>query len=191
VQPDTEVTPDMVIEVDPARTDVVFELFVKPLNPLKTGEVNQDDFLMLPCTGGGEDCSRTFNLSLQDTTKPILVPVFCCEYSTAEAKVNSTDDDLATLARNDSGSPTDMECSINGNPLQPHYVETKPFKITVPNNHILDDKSAPAGTYTAVSAGFWHLLKPLPPGTYKVRFGGSNKEGFHTKVEYVLNVPKT
>ena len=30
----------------------------KEENPLKTGEVNNDEFLCLPCTGGGESCDR-------------------------------------------------------------------------------------------------------------------------------------
>ena len=168
-------------------------IYSKPTNsnPLRTGEVNQDDFIMLPCTGGGEDCNRVFNLSPQDTSKNILIPVFCCEYSTGEVSLDSSPDELLDLARKDSSSPTEMECSIDDIQLEPHYVESKPFEIRVPPDHLLDNKDAPPGIYTAVSVGYWHLLGPLPSGSHRLRFGGSNKDGFHTKVEYTLNVPKS
>ena len=31
-------------------------------NPLKSGDINCDDFISLPCTGGGEDCGRAITI---------------------------------------------------------------------------------------------------------------------------------
>ena len=53
----------------------------KEENPLKTGEVNNDEFLCLPCTGGGESCDRVFNIRGENSRKHIIVPVFASEYS--------------------------------------------------------------------------------------------------------------
>jgi hypothetical protein len=165
--------------------------FPKNSNPLRTGEVNKGDYIMLPCTGGGEDCNRHLDLRLDDTSKSVLIPVFCCEYSTAEVGEEASVQDLLETARDDSRYPTKLECVVDGVEIKPHYVESKPFKITVPAHHMLDNKNAPPGTYTAISAGYWCLLHPLVPGQHRLKFGGSNKYGFNTKVEYVLNVPTT
>ncbi len=125
----------------------------------------------------------------EDRKKDILIPVFCCEYSTAEDGINSTPEDLLRMARDDSDSPIEMEYFLDGVDLKPHYVETGPFNISVPSNHLLTNENADPGTHTAVTVGYWHLLKPLPPGKHKLRFGGINKQGFHTKIECIVNVP--
>ena len=158
----------------------------KEENPLKTGTINHDEFLCLPCTGGGEDCGRKLNLSDEDAKKDILVPVFASEYCTAEV-LNGTDEQLRERAR-DMSTPTHIEISLDGNSLTPYYIETEPFDITVPSNHILENMHAPAGTYRAISCGYWYKLKPLSNGKHVVRFGGSCFNGFYTKVMYEIYV---
>jgi hypothetical protein len=158
----------------------------KEENPLKTGEVNIDEFLCLPCTGGGEDCGRVLDLRGEDSRKPILVPVFASEYSDAEI-LNATDEQLREKAR-EMSAPVDMEISLDGQALLPYYIESEPFYITVPSNHSLENTDAPAGKYKAVSCGYWHLLDPLPIGKHVVIFGGSAANGFYTKVKYQINI---
>jgi hypothetical protein len=156
-------------------------------NPLKTGEVNNLEFLCLPCTGGGEDCGRVLNLENDDLTKDILVPVFASEYSTAEVQ-DCSDQQLRDKARAMS-TPIQMEICVDGKPLIPHYVETEPFYITVPSNHMLDNEHAPPGKYRAISCGYWLKLKPLTAGKHMVEFGGLGENGFYTRVTYQINVP--
>ena len=75
-------------------------------NPLETGNIShqnyqEQSFLCLPCTGGGEDCSRTLTMSKEDVKKDILIPVFASAYSTAELGENATEDKLLDHARDD------------------------------------------------------------------------------------------
>ena len=158
----------------------------KEKNPLKTGEVNVDEFICLPCTGGGEDCGRVLDLSGMNSKKEILVPVFAAECSTGEM-LYATDEQLRKRAR-EMSAPLYMEISLDDRPLSPVYIESGPFDLTVPSNHFLENEQAPAGTYRAVSCGYWYKLKPLPKGKHYVRFGGSGANGFNTKVMYQINV---
>ncbi len=155
-------------------------------NPLITGNINCDDFICLPCTGGGEDCGRRITLSRENAEKDILIPVFASEYSTAEV-INGTDNDLRSMARAMS-APIVMEVSLDSIPLIPHYVESEPFNIEVPANHSLENRNASAGTYRAISCGYWHRLKPLAKGKHVIRFGGLASNGFFTKVSYEVDV---
>jgi hypothetical protein len=157
----------------------------KEQNPLNTGNINNDEFICLPCTGGGEDCGRRLNLSCDDAKKDVLIPIFTAEYCTGEV-LNGTDDQLREKAREES-TPIHMEISVNGNPLIPYYVETEPFEVTVPANHVLENQNAPEGKYRSVSCGYWYRLKPLPIGKHLIKFGGA-KNGFYTKVMYEINV---
>jgi hypothetical protein len=164
-------------------------------NPLETGNISYQthqgqSFLCLPCTGGGEDCSRVFTMSEEDAKKDILIPVFAAAYSTAELKHDATEDKLLGYARDDLNNTVNMEVSIDGNPLQPYYVESPPFEVQIPSNNIVGDKNnIPSGRYKAMAAGYWYKLKPLCEGQHIIRFGGTGYNGFYTKVQYIVNVP--
>lgn len=157
-------------------------------NPLNTGNIRNDKFISLPCTGGGEDCGRRLELSDEEARKEILIPVFASEYCTAEV-LFGTDEQLLERVRNVT-NPVHMEVSVDGKALTPFYVETKPFEVTVPANHILENENAPPGTYRAIACGYWHRLKPLAAGKHMIIFGGTGKNGFHTKVAYEIKVPR-
>lgn len=157
-------------------------------NPLVNGEINIDKFIALPCTGGGEDCGRVVDLFEENAYKNILIPIYCAEYCTAEiSDPQPTDQKILQTLRADVCSPVFMECVVDGHRVEPYYVESAPFDIIVPANNMLDG-NPPAGTYRAMAAGYWHLLKPLPSGKHVITFGGTGKNGFHTKVQYILNV---
>ena len=155
-------------------------------NPLRTGIINNQEFISLPCTGGGEDCNRKIALKNEDTKKDILIPVFAAEFCTGEIP-GATDEQLRLEARS-MADPVQMEASVDGKELTPHYVETKPFDLTIPENHSLDDEKIPAGSYRAVSCGYWYKLNPLSRGKHMVKFGGSGSHGFFTKVAYEILV---
>lgn len=158
----------------------------KDKNPLKSGDIYCDDFICLPCTGGGEDCSRRINLSGEDSRKDILIPVFASEYSTAEIK-NASEKELRSHARHMS-SPVAMEAILDSTPLIPYYVESNSFNLELPLNHSLEDTDSGEGIYKAVSCGYWHRLKPLPKGKHIIKFGGTGANGFSTKVVYEVNI---
>ena len=160
--------------------------FPKDQNPLKNGSIYCGNFICLPCTGGGEDCGRKIILSDEDANKDILIPVFASEYSTAEIKYAS-DQTLRSTARAMS-SPVKMEASLDSQPLLPYYIESEPFNLDIPPNHSLESTDTGAGTYRAVSCGYWHKLQPLPKGKHVIRFGGTGNNGFFTKVLYEVYV---
>jgi hypothetical protein len=64
------------------------------------------------------------------------------------------------------------------------------FPFTLPPNNIL--KAPGGGTGYSVSDGYWLMLKPLPPGTHTVQFGGALTSGpfagFTVNVMYMLTV---
>ena len=155
-------------------------------NPLKSGSIYCNEFICLPCTGGGEDCGRKVTLSGDDTKKDILVPVFASEYSTAEVR-NASDEKLRSIAR-EMSIPVRMEATLDTVPLIPYYIESKPFNLELPTNHSLQNENSRGGTYRAVSCGYWNRLKPLPKGKHIIKFGGTGVNGFFTSVSYKVNV---
>lgn len=160
--------------------------FPKDQSPLKSGSVFCGEFICLPCTGGGEDCGRKIALSGVNSKKDILIPVFASEYSTAEIKYAS-DQSLRLMARAMS-HPVKMEASLDSESLIPYYVESEPFNLDIPPNHSLESMDAQAGTYRAVSCGYWHKLKPLTKGNHIIKFGGMGGNRFFTKVSYEVYV---
>ena len=158
----------------------------KDQNPLKNGNIFSNDFICLPCTGGGEDCGRKITLSGLDAQKDILIPVFASEYSTAEAD-NVSEDNLRSTAR-ELSSPITMEASLDSIPLTPYYLESKMFSLDIPPSHSLENPKVKPGTYKAVSCGYWHRLIALPKGKHLVKFGGSGSNGFFTRVMYEILV---
>jgi hypothetical protein len=173
----------------------------KPDNPLRGGSItkNQDQpFLCLACTGGpgctggGEDHNRIFNMKAVDAGKDILVPIFSTEYSTAELGANATHDQLLSHAREDVNNAL-LELIIDSVPLQSleqYYVESGPFQVYLPPNHILENNIAP-GTYQAACAGYYLKLNHFPSGRHMIKFGGTAQNGFHTSVTYVMNSPRS
>jgi hypothetical protein len=138
-------------------------------NPLRTGVVNkdEDDVIMLPCTGGGAACDRHVILSGEDANKKILVPVFASmQFGVGEKDL------LKTARRNSTADKTEM--LIDDIPQDYEYIETKDFEIK---------------GFEAVSTGFWHIHEPLPKGKHIIKFGGNGKyDDFFTKVQYDIEI---
>jgi len=59
------------------------------------------------------------------------------------------------------------------------------FDARVEEGNILGN---PAGSYPAVSDGFWVMLEPLQRGTYELEFGGDIPGVFSTSVTYTIEV---
>ena len=149
-------------------------------------------FICLACTGGGEDTERILQIQKKDTEKSLLIPVFTSEYCTAEMGTDASDENLLSQAKEDVKDPKSLELIIEDQfvpNLEQFYVEAGPFYITLPPNHILDNDRIKPGTYRAMCAGYWMKLK-LIQGQDKliVQFGGTGRNGFHTKVRYTLRM---
>jgi hypothetical protein len=76
------------------------------------------------------------------------------------------------------------------NNLREYRVVTPLFRLIVPQNSLLNDKSdAPytPGVYDMAAAGFFLLITSLPPATYRINFGG--KSGvYHTDSVYDITI---
>src|SRR5439155_1601489 len=106
-------------------------------NPLKTGNINNDEFICLPCTGGGEACDRYITLDGEDTKKEILVPVFTSLATTALAEEN--DKALLQRVKDLTLVPEHKEVSLDGKPLKSYYLETEPFNVEAPSNNMISE----------------------------------------------------
>ena len=167
--------------------------FDKSNNPLNGSNVDQAlPFVCLACTGGGEDLKRKLRIEGKDVEKEILIPIFTSEYSTAELGIDASNEKLLRRAKDDVKDPEEIELTINGNSAQnfeEFYVEAGPFTVQLPSQHILDDEKIMPGRYRAMCAGYWMKINPPSGGDYQIEFGGTGRNGFHTKVRYSIEVP--
>jgi hypothetical protein len=76
------------------------------------------------------------------------------------------------------------------NPIE-YYAESPEFILDVPRASTLRKYFKPmmrSGKGEAVTAGYWILIKPLPPGKHRVRFEGKHQDGFRTTGDYSIRV---
>jgi hypothetical protein len=72
------------------------------------------------------------------------------------------------------------------NNLKDYYVATPLFKLIVPENSFLKDKTDipySPGIYDMVAAGIFLIISSLPPSTYRINFGGQTG-AYHTDSVY-------
>ena len=167
--------------------------FDKANNPLNGANANQDlPFLCLACTGGGEDIGRKLQVRTKDAGKDLLIPIFTSEYSTAELGSAASDEELLSQAKDDVKDPKHLELIIEGNPILPleqFYVEAGPFTIQLPPDHILYDERIMPGKYRAMCAGYWMKVNSFQGrDNVVIQFGGTGRNGFHTKVRYKVEM---
>lgn len=91
-------------------------------------------------------------------------------------------------------NPLVLRATINGISipnLENYYAESPEFILEIPESSKLRasfDVPVHVGSAPAVAAGYWLLLKPLPPGTYKIDFKGMHEDGFIAHGEYTVKV---
>jgi hypothetical protein len=74
-----------------------------------------------------------------------------------------------------------------------NYAETPKFILDVLETNKVRTQIQPPirhGKGSAVSAGYWLLLRSLPLGKHRIRFKGIHKDGFETSGDYKLTVVK-
>jgi hypothetical protein len=77
--------------------------------------------------------------------------------------------------------------------LEDYYAETPEFILRIAETNKMRKQIQPPirhGKSTAISAGYWLLLRSLPLGIHRIRFKGIHKDGFETSGDYKLTVVK-
>ena len=117
--------------------------------------------------------------------------------------------DKAVPAKGDNNSPTNtagevrfltkenidqahnLHASVDGVPinLDKARAQSVPFLFKLGDNNIFTQCcGAPAGTYRALSDGYWVALKPLSVGEHEIEFSGDGAGGFSLHVLYHITV---
>ena len=90
--------------------------------------------------------------------------------------------------------PVLLSVKINGvriPNLKKYYAESPEFVLDIPKSSKLRHSFDPLpriGKSPAVSAGYWIMLRPLPPGTYKIIFKGKHADGYMSCGDYTIRV---
>jgi hypothetical protein len=155
-----------------------------PGDSLDRCDLGTRDVVFLAGTTGG---AATRSCTIPAGTS-ILVPLINVECSTAEGN-GDTPAELRACARGFADQFTDLSLSIDGvavADLQRFRVHSQVFQFTAAEGNVF---GIPAGTTRSVADGYWALIRPLPPGTHTVSFGGAFPPGgFTTLVTYTLTV---
>jgi hypothetical protein len=123
----------------------------------------------------GEPVTRTCTVSTGTALLfPVLNAFFCVD-------PGGVDPGEAALRANVSyvrDEATDLTATIDGAVVpnvEPYFEESTIFSATLPEDNIFD---APAGTYgPCVDAGYYLVVRPLPPGEHTIHFTGTLFEG--------------
>ena len=80
-----------------------------------------------------------------------------------------------------------LQASVDGVSINLDKARAKspPFLFTLGDDNIF---GAPAGTYRALSDGYWVALKPLSVGEHTIEFSGEGAGGFSLHVVYHITV---
>lgn len=91
-------------------------------------------------------------------------------------------------------NPLLLSVKINGvniPSLRRYYIESPEFTLEIPKSSKLRlsfDPIPRIGKSPAVSAGYWIMIRPLPPGIYKIIFRGEHEDGFKSYGDYLIKV---
>ncbi len=89
-----------------------------------------------------------------------------------------------------------LEVTIDGEPIEDLFAyraQSQPwgFIFKIPEGSLLNEWGfAPGDRFPAVVDGFWILLKPLPPGSHKIKVVTTYPDGSISGVNYTLLIPK-
>ena len=146
----------------------------------------------------GHPVTRTCEIP-QDTA--LLITILNSECSFAEYDSLTTEKELRDCATKIQDTVSGVHASLDGiniPDLEDYRVESNLFNFTVPENNILN---LTPQTTQAVSDGNWLFIKPLPVGTYELKFKGdlfsnlnntseefAGPVGWDQEVTYILNI---
>ncbi len=121
----------------------------------------------------------------------IFFPIYNGECSTAEYSEERSYADLREcVERTNNENSQIMTASVDGKALQQlqrYKIESPPFNLTLPENHVLG--SAPVGRTPAYAIGWFVMLEPLSEGEHTVKFGTTATDlSYSADVTYNLEV---
>lgn len=127
-------------------------------------------------SASGQPVTRSCTVS---STKSIFFPLVNVECSTRDAGPFHCDDEASCrkCAKSfaDHFATDSLNVSVDGvavSGLQHFSFQSSYFfPIMLPSNNLLKARGGGAGY--SISDGYWIMLKPLPPGTHTVQFGGA------------------
>ena len=105
---------------------------------------------------------------------------------TANSPTN-TPGEVRKLAIGNIDQAHNLQASVDGVSINLDKARAKspPFLFTLGEDNIF---GAPAGTYRALSDGYWVALKPLSVGEHTIEFSGEGAGGFSLHVVYHITV---
>ena len=109
--------------------------------------------------------------------RSILLPVLNCEANTLEYPHLKNHDDLIRHVVHDVESVVKKELFINGIKIEPIHIPSDPkiFSVSICEDNAFEINNT--GSTDATADGHWAFLKPLPKGSYTLRFEGSCESG--------------
>jgi uncharacterized protein YecT (DUF1311 family) len=178
------------VQAEPLQN--VIQRYWRWVRSFPKGETPSDDTTGVRCNAG--QTGDIFFLTGSTGTAPVLrtcvvprgvhlfVPILNV-LGQQSARQLATCADLFPPVRQVNRSATGLSLKLNGLPLaspETYSAESGCFQLQ-------DSSSGLLGP--AAGAGYWVLLKPLPPGTYDLQFGGTYRaDGFSQDVRYRLRV---
>lgn len=154
-------------------------------NPLDRCDLGTPDVVFLAGTTGGS-ATRSCTMA---ANKSILVPLINVECSEGEGN-GHTPSELRDCAKGVADRFTNLSLTIDGMAipdLTNFRVQSEVFSFTSANPNIF--AVPPVTNSRSVADGYWALIKPLPPGTHTLSFGGAYPPGgFTTAATYTLSV---
>jgi hypothetical protein len=153
-------------------------------------QVDRNVWFLAGTTGGRVERDCTI-----PATKAILIPLLNTECSTAEDPSLTTEEALRDCARNNAPGRAQvvLRASVDGQEipdLERYWTESSLYNYTLPENNIW---GVEAGPTQQVAAGYYIMLKPLPPGTHILHSSGANidlagTQTFASEVIYTLTI---
>jgi hypothetical protein len=133
--------------------------------------VNQSDpnVWFLASTTGGK-VERTVRIT---SGKALLFPVINVTISNSEDPTLNTDTEMILFVKRHMDDIVKKQASIDGENLlisEKFRIQSLPFNFSYPPNNIFGAQEGPT---RGVGDGYWIFMRPLQPGTHKIRTYGS------------------
>jgi hypothetical protein len=165
---------------------------INPLIDANPCNVNQHGyFFFLAGTTGGPAVERTCTIP---KGKAIFFPVY--NYFQTLDPPPSQFDTIAKVRKavtDNVNQATNLKASVDGVKIKvdsKFRAQSRLFEFTLGEDNIYNHPpgTAPAGTYQAITDGYWVGLNPLRPGNHEISFSADGPGGFRTDVTYHITV---
>ena len=134
------------------------------------------------------------------TDVAVFFPVLCEVVAVKDHPQYNTEIKRRMNLQNTLANPVTLKANINGYSLSgiesfsKYYTESSDFILDVPKNSKLRTKFDPplkVGSGRAVGGGYFLLIRPPNKATtYKIRFEGENRNGYHVRASYDVHFIK-